>query len=229
MSELLLVIPFSANDGVLAEHLIDFIFLVNKRAKVGHCLLAVAGDTSPEMEAKVKIAAEVAFESVDIVKAPRVMGPEKNLHINALFKAAAEHVQKNFRLPWLWLEPDCAPVSANWMHDLTEAYFSQPKRYLGSWYKLENGSLFLARVGVYPVDAYGDLAGALTQNAKFNMTAGASIVEQSTKSYLVHDYVTVNDDSFVPRKDAVLVHGDKNGILINKQREFFEQRANKKK
>lgn len=226
MNELLTVIGHSANDSVLAEQLCDFIFLVNKRVKSGHCLLAVAGDVHPEMEAKVRIAAEVTFETVDSVRGQRILGPDKNIHINALFKAAAEHVQKNFRLPWLWLEPDCAPVDEKWFDKITKTYYSHPKRYMGSWMK--GTDLFLARVGVYPSDAYGDLAGALTQTAPFNIAAGASIIPQSTKTYLVHE-VNYNDDSVKVRDGSVLVHHDKNAILINKQREFFEQRASKKK
>lgn len=227
MNTLLTVIPFSANDGVLAEHLIDFIFLVNKRVKSGHCLLAVAGDVHGEMESKVKIAAEVAFKTVEVTKGPRVTGPDKNLHINALFRSAAEHVQKNFRLPWLWLEPDCAPVDDRWFTKISNSYFEQPKRYFGSWLKRDDVGIFLARVGCYPQDAFSELFGFLSTNAPFNMAAGSTIIPKSTKSYLVHE-VAINDESVEIRNNAVLVHHDKNAILITKQRNFFEQRASKK-
>jgi hypothetical protein len=227
MTDLLTVLPFSANDGVLAEALADFIFLVNRRSKVGHCLLAVAGDVHGEMEAKVRIAAEVAFETVEVVRGPRVVSGDKNLHINALFKTAAEHVQKAYRLPWLWLEPDCAPVDDQWMRKIKDRYFAQPKRYCGSWLK-QGDTLFFARVGVYPANAYADLASHLTGNVPFNLAAGSTIIPQSTKTYLVAE-IAYNDESVQIRPDSVLVHHDKNAILITKQREHFELRANKRK
>lgn len=226
MTELLTVLPFSANDGVLAEHLCDFIFLANKRVKKRHALLVCAADVHAEMREKVKIAADVAFESVEIITAPAVPGPDKNIRINRIFAAAAEHVQKHYRAPWFWLEPDCAPLKAGWFDDIEDAYFNQPKRYFGPW--LMSRELFLHRVSVYPPDAYNDLSGYLTQNSPFNWIAGAKVIPASTKTRLIIE-VAFTDESVKYNESAVLLHHDKNGILINRLRPEFEAAANRKK
>lgn len=228
MNKLLVVIPFSANDGVMAEHLCDFIYLVNKRVQEGSCLLVVAGDVHEEMKHKVELAAQVAFEHVHTITAPKLVDPNKNVMVNALFKLAAEYVGATYRLPWLWLEPDCVPLKYGWLEKLAEAYDEQPKRYAGPWKSVTTtGMIFLNRIAIYPPDAIADLASAFTGGGQFSITAGPVVHPKSTKLKLIQE-VAITDESTPVEAGTVLVHSDKQGVLMNTLRDKFEQAAKKK-
>jgi hypothetical protein len=226
MNKILVVIPFSVNDAILAEHLCDWIFLLNKRVQKGHALLVVAGDVHAEMRAKVELAAQVAFETVVVVSAPAVVSQNKNVHVNTLFRVAAETVARRFTLPWLWLEPDTVPLKAGWLKAITDAHYSQPKRYSGSWMKASE--LFLARVAVYPHDAINDLEPYLNDNSMFNMNAGQVIIPASTKTRLVQE-VAIWEESTTINPEAVVLHRDKSAVLMTSLREKMEQSETRKK
>jgi hypothetical protein len=226
MNKLLLVIPFSANDAILAEHLCDWIFLLNKRVQKGHALLVVAGDVHAEMRAKVELAAQVAFETVDVVSAPAVVSQKKNVHVNLLFLTAAETVSKRFTIPWLWLEPDAVPLKVGWLKAITDAHYSQPKRYSGSWMK--GNGIFLARVAVYPPNAINDLIPFMNDNSMFNMNAGQVIIPASTKTRLVQE-VSIWEESTTITPEAVVLHHDKSAVLMTSLREKMEQSETRKK
>jgi hypothetical protein len=226
---ILVVIPMCANDAILAEHLCDFIYLVNRREKEGHCLLAVAGDVHEELSSKVRLAATVAFESVEIVNGPKIVDPNKNIHINRLVGVAAAHIAKSHRVPWLLLEPDAVPLKYGWLDDIAEAHYAQPKRYSGNWKKIVTPEqYFLNRIAVYPHDSAKDLELALAGPRPFNMAAGEIIVPKSTMSRYVDEAAAV-DENYTPRAGAVLLHSDKNAVFKNKLRPKFEDAAKKKK
>lgn len=226
---ILVVIPFCTNDAILAEHLCDFIFLVNRRVREGHCLLAIAGDVHDELSSKVRLAATVAFESVEIVNGPKLVDPNKNIHINRVIGTAAAHIAKSHRVPWLLLEPDAVPLVHGWLEDIAEAHYAQPKRYSGNWKKIINPEqYFLNRIAVYPHDAQRDLEIPFTGPKPFNMVAGEIIVPKSTMNRYV-DEASAVDENYTPRAGAVLLHSDKNAVLINKLRPKFEDAAKKKK
>lgn len=225
---LLVVLPFCANDGVLAEHLCDFIYLVNRRVQEGHCLLVVAGDVHGEMQEKVRLAASVAFETVEVLAGPKIVDPNKNIHINRMVSTAAAHIAKTYRTPWLLLEPDAVPLKYGWLDAIAESHYSQPKRYSGNFKKVvTTGQLFLNRIAVYPPDAINELAPALNGGGLFNLVSGPVVSPKATKTNLVQE-VDFTDESITVRNDAVLLHHDKAGILMNKNREKFEADATKK-
>lgn len=229
-TRILVVLPFSANDGVLAEHLCDFIHLVNKREQEGHCLLVCAGDVHDEMRAKVELAAKVAFEGVETITAAKVVDPNKNIHINRMFKTAAQHVISTYRTPWLWLEPDCVPVKYGWLDAIADSHYHQAKRYSGPWKKVMSADpvIFLNRVAVYPPDTMRELLAPLDGLGAFNIAAGPVVVPKSTKTSVIQE-VAITDESTKLLPTTVLVHSDKQGIWMSTQREKFEQAASKKK
>ena len=135
MNKLLVVIPFCTADAAQAERLIDFIFTLNGRKPHGHCLLVAAPEVHAEMKTKIQISAEVTFESSSMIEIgawskPSVIKPQKT---NEIFEFAATYVQDHCSWPFLWLEPDCAPLKAGWLDTLTAAYFNQPKKFFGSF------------------------------------------------------------------------------------------------
>jgi len=229
-TRLLVVIPFSANDGVLAEHLCDFIHLVNKRQQEGHCLLVCAGDVHDEMKAKVELAAKVAFEGVELITVPKMTDPNKNLHINNMFKTAAGHVIGTYRTPFLWLEPDCVPVKHGWLEAVAESHFNQAKRYSGPWQKLMTAEpvIFLNRIAVYPPDCLRELTAPLGTQMAFNINAGPIVAPKSTKTAVIQQ-VAITDESAKVLPTTYIAHSDKQGILMAALRERFESAASKKK
>jgi hypothetical protein len=222
MNEILVVIPFCVDDAIQAEHLCDLIFLANKRVRQGHCLLVISGDCHAELWEKAKIAAEVAFSTVDMVMVPNISASNKNQRINRMMSSASEHVKRHFRLPWLWLEPDATPVKRDWLEKMADAYYAQPKKYAGSWFKnQENGEILLARIAIYPPDAHDDLNKLFLGNKAFNVEGGKSISQRSTKLSLVQE-VAINSESDKVSENVVLVHPDKHSIMKARMRDRFE-------
>jgi len=228
-TRILVVLPFSANDGVLAEHLCDFIYLVNKRQPEGYCLLVCAGDVHDEMRAKVEVAAKVAFAGVELINCPKIVDPNKNVHVNRMFKMAADHVISTYRTPWLWLEPDCVPMKHGWLEAVADSHYEQPRRYSGPWKKvMTDGTIFLNRIAVYPPDALRELAAPLAAQTPFNIVAGPVVAPKSTKTNVIQE-IAITDESAKVLPTTFIAHSDKQGILTTALRDKFETAANKKK
>jgi len=211
--KLITVIPCCKEDAARAETLLDLIYQVDGRIKKGYCLLVFAPEVHKEMRDKLQIAASLAFETVNIHNVQKlvVIGPTKHAGIWAMFREVAQHMASGYRWPWLWCEPDCIPLKANWRETLANAYDQQPRRYLSRW--LKSGDVtFIHHVGVYPVNILNDIEMAITSQIPFE----ASIIGQSTKTDLIqHLPIRAETDASKVRSDAVLLHGDKEGLLAD--------------
>lgn len=223
---LLTVIGLCDSDALHAEKLCDWLYALNGRKAVGHCLLACAADVHGEWKTRVSLSAEMAFESVSIIqsKEAKTVKPEG---INQLFKQAAYHVSQHYRLPWVWLDADCVPLKADWLARLSEAYHSQPKRYCGGFYKVSSGDserVCLNRIAIYPRDAIRDLQKPCDNLAPFERVAADLIIPRATKTMLIQQCVYAGDTGQI-RKDAVLLHSDKTGQLVELLRERMASAA----
>ena len=219
MNTLLIVIPFTADNAPVAERLCDWIFHLSGRTTKGHALLVAAADVHKEMCAKIAIAAEVAFETSELIVAPESRAPSPAVVGNQLFKFAGEYVVRHFQSPWLWLESQCVPLKSNWQEHLLLAYNSQPKRYMGSHLRFSAATpnapekLCLSPCSVYPSDAIGDLQPYCDTAAPFQIAAAPQILARSTKSRLIQELAYDGDNAKV-RPDACVLNGDKSGALI---------------
>lgn len=207
------VIPICKDDAARAELLLDLIYQLDNRTAKGCCLLAFASEVHQEMRDKLRMAASLAFESVDVFDVPQLAptGTGKVDFIYAMFKAVATFVGQTYRWPWLWLEPDCVPLRNGWQEKLADAYEAQPKRYLSRW--LKGGEItFIHRVGIYPVGILQDMNMAVATQVPFE----AYIVNKTTKSDLFQQLpVTLETDYEKIRPDAVILHHDKVGLLAD--------------
>ena len=216
---LLTVIPFTTHDAPLAERLCDWIFEQAGRKPRGHCQLVSAADVHQEMAVKVQIAAEVAFESSEMIVAPEPGSVVASEIANQLFKFAGDYIIRHYRSPWFWLEPAAVPLRQSWREQLAQAYESQPKRYLGGHLQFEATvkdqppRLCLARCSVYPANAIGDLAAHCSGPAPFQIAAAQVILSRSTKCRLVQE-LNYDGDTAKLRPDAVVLNSDKSGKLI---------------
>jgi len=187
---LLIVIPFNASQAESAEKLCDFIYFISGKQQQGHCLLVASSDVHDEMKLKVKLAAEVAFENVNL--AVTRANP---------FSETVKLVSQNYKSPWLWLEPDCVPLKKDWLDQLEAAYDVQAKKYMGAYYKNDSGQVFLARQSVYPANAGSDRGD------------DSDVATYSTKCRLIQ--IGKYEGVTKLRPDAVLFCSDKTGALIN--------------
>lgn len=152
---MIIALSFNAATAEATERLCDLIYWQSGRNPTGHCLLVPAFDVHAEMKCKVKIAAEVAFASVDMFEVK---------HNQHGLIPAAQHISRIYKSPWLWLESDCVPLVEGWREILESEYDAQPKRYLGSPVGDKT------RISIYPPDAYKELeAQADKSPAKTNL------------------------------------------------------------
>jgi hypothetical protein len=213
--KLLIALAVSTNDAVLAERQLDFIYRLHGRKQVGHLLIVANADLHAEMQAKLRVTAEMAFESVTETVAPAIAKVDANkkfLQLNNLFRHAAITAQTKFRWPWFWLEPDCAITSPTWIAQLAEAYESQPKKYLGVVSKTEKP--FMARCGVYYPGAHYELDKLCQGDVPFPLATAEKVIPGAGHTDLVQ-YLALEtpEDLAKISSSAAVVHGDKLGLF----------------
>ena len=210
---ILIVIPCHSGDCLRAEKLLDQIIALNRKEQSGHALLAFAPDVPQENRDKLRITAEVAFKSVSTFSPalPKEF-PDKPTAAATFIAFTAQHVFKNFKIAWLWLEPDCLPLRSNWIRVITDAWDNTPMRYVAGHLKYGD-AIGMSRVAVYAHDATRDIEASASTNIPFDFYA----VNMSMKSRLFQTAsITSDADIAIIRPDAVLAHGDKAGVLIEK-------------
>ncbi len=229
---ILTVFPTCADDCFQVEVLLDTCALLHKKQPQGRCLIVAYPDVTPEYRAKLKIAAEVAFEKVDVLALawPKIAPEGKADSINFIFWEAAKCIKSRYKSPFLWLESDALPMHAHWQSKLEDAYAATQMRYLGAILKDPNGRFALSRVAIYPPDAIDDLKPFLVPGGKlpFELAAMEITVERSDKTTLIQQirYDSTTDPAKI-RPDAMIVHSDKEGILLMQLREKLGVKVNR--
>lgn len=225
-TDLLVVLGMCARDAARAEQLIDWCYALSGNLAIGHALLAVTDDVHAEMVEKCGISAGLAFASHQIVRMPKLDTLDLTVRTNKLFQFAAMTVQRGYRVPWLWLEPDCVPLQRGWQNRILEVYQAQPKRFFGPHLRLKAGEkekTCLGRVSVYPPDAAADMKLWMDAPIPFHLFAGEKLSDCSTKCRLIQQTILQNEADFDKlRPDAMLVHSDKTGRLISHLRHNIE-------
>lgn len=227
---LLIALGCCADDSPTAERLLDWVYYLNGKQPRGHILLTYAHDVHAEMKLKLRICAELAFESVSEFTATSRMLPAPNLKpielktkvefVNNLWNQTAKYVAGHFRFPWLWMEPDCVPTVPNWIELLAEAYAKQPRKFMGRKMKRkvgDNEQLFLSRVAIYPTSAFAELSG-FHGTPPFEWVSGPHVMPRATTSKLFQETRYEGDFSTLD-VGAALLHSDKTGKLIEQLRE----------
>ena len=217
--KLLVVVGCCTDDAPRAERLLDFIYWQNDRKADGHALIVVSPDVHAELQKKLSIAAELAFESFDLIVAKASdlqTNGGKPEHVNNLIRNAAITVQRSYAWPWIWLEPDCVPLTPSWKRKLFDEYDAQPRPYMGARLKLQSGDVIPTRQAIYPRYAGTELDPHLRSEVPFERAAYALLLPKFAKTKLIQQFpIAGKEDIAKVRTDAVLLHGDKKQILLN--------------
>jgi len=210
--KLLVVIPTHKGDAARAEQLIDTIYNLEGRVAKGHCLLVCAPDVHSEMVAKLRLSASLAFETVEVFDQVQVITMTKHEQTMEMLLGTARHIAENYTWPFLWLEPDCLPLVPGWLDKLAAAYENQPRRYLGLRLMSSGGITYLSRTSIYPPDALKDLEYASAMGTPFDQV----VVKKSINCRLFQ-FLSVQEeaDREKIRPDALLLHHDKRGLLLD--------------
>lgn len=202
---MIIALPFCPADAERAERLLDAIYWLGKG---DHCLICPSSNVSAEHKERVKLAAGIAFKSVDMIEPKITDGAPKVQQINQTFQHVSKFIWQTYRDAWLWLEPSCVPLKRTWLADLATGYESQPRRYLGAHMQQKAG-LFLSRVAIYPPDCWSDFNEACQGVNPFHRVA--KVANASTSSWL---FKIAEWQEGMDLGDAVLLDGDKSGKLI---------------
>ena len=206
---LLTVLPCHSADSPMAEMLLDWIFQLRDRKQSDSILLVCYGDTHEEMRLKLNIAAEVAYANSEMIIAPEIGSTAKSDRITHVFNFAADHIARNYRSPWLWLEPDSVPLKRGWLEDLSSAYQLQPKKHFGPHFQAADKHIFMGKTSVYAPEL------ARASIPQFTTAVGDLLTPSSTNTRLIQQiYYKHPQDVEKIRQDAVLLHADKSGELI---------------
>jgi hypothetical protein len=236
---LIATIAYCQKDIELAKNLLNWIKELG--GCPGHSCILVADSVIPKEERMaVKELARSSFANVDTIP---VAIPATGYAPNHMFMLAAQQIFLSYKLPWLWLEPDCVPLKPGWLSTLAAEYAGSPKRLLGN---LVDGTqpglpaIHLTGVSIYPCDvfplfdAFKSLSSA---NVAWDMEAATATVPRARNSaFMQHLWGTRElPPTFVKeaaagqpvnaktldfiKPDAVLFHRNKDGTLINLLRE----------
>ena len=223
MNPILVALPYCKDNAAQAERLLDHIYHIEgKRKQAHHIVIAHHADVHAEMRQRIRMSAEIAFAGVHVLEIRKLAG-DRPFKFQEIYSAFMQCVQglNQFTWPWLYLEPDCSPLKAGWLDALATAYANQPKRYLGLELKAmspDGQSVthhFISRTAIYPANAVMDLVSPQEQHNlpehRFNHVI---YPKASTTKLIQQARITTVDDLAKLRPDAVLVHGDKNGLAL---------------
>lgn len=239
---LLVIIPFCSKDIDLTRKLLGWIERLSPSLSPHCCLLAADSLVPKEAIVETRNKARAIFEYAEaaLVNVPKEEEGGWPRASNAMFRIASRHAGECFRLPWLWLEPDCTPLVPAWLDLLALAYHRCPKKYLGAQIQSMDPQqglppVHLAGCAIYPPDAFGPMEPFCAPGASLAWDIGNAsyVIPRSMNTPLIHhvygtlelpplfkavkephDPINTCTIDFV-RKDAVLFHRVKNGSLID--------------
>lgn len=166
---LIVALPTHAGDIEQAETLMKWMVELGPMRE--HSLLVGADAGIPQE--RVKALLDVARPAFHSVRAMIIQTGAKGwpLAANLMFRAVARQIYEGYKLPWLWVEPDCVPLRAGWLDDLAGAYRLCPRPLMG--HVIDNPDApeglpkrYVSGIAVYPQDLFG-LLSKRWQEAKF--------------------------------------------------------------
>ena len=134
MTNLLVCLPYCVKDVLASKRLL--LWMEELHGKYSRNAILLVADNDVPLPAKKELneisknlfgQAETMLVDVPQGQQGRILGG------NQMFYNASRQVQECYRLPFLWLEPDCVPLKRMWLEELTKEYNASPKRFLGQF------------------------------------------------------------------------------------------------
>lgn len=227
------VLPYHVGDAELAGRLMDWINELDGPS-VHSCLLVADNQVPLERQKGLKENAKRHFRFVEAMNVAAV-GMKGHAAANMLLHFTSEKIMREYKRPFLWLEPDCVPLAPLWLDTIAADYAQSAKRYMGAL--IDNPkpepplpARFLAGCAVYPPDAHEDLRPFLKSPLAWDMAGADKLVPMAQGTRLIQhfhnpnppifkEYRSKDDPENIVTKDfiqdgAVLFHSDKSGTLL---------------
>jgi hypothetical protein len=193
---LLVVLPYHNGDIELARKLLEWI------AELGSChphsILLCADASAPRDKVLELMAiARPHFTNTRtmLVIVPAPADGKKVWPPNVMFLNACRQVWDQFKMNFLWLEPDAIPLYARWLDDIAEEYEECPLRFMGSLIKQQGQEglppEYLNGVAVYPNSAFevfDKITSVKDSSQAFDIGSAASVVPKSMNTRLIQHY-----------------------------------------
>lgn len=235
---MILTLPYCQKDSTLLVRLLHWMAELNSDYKPHSCLL-VADNAVPQNE-KVSLQelAKPLFLHTETIRVNVPATSQKWPDApNIMFAAAARQIAECYRKPWLWMEPDCVPLTRFWMDEISDAYDHCPKRFMGCFVtnttQPDIPPVHLSGCAVYDGHAWQGLEAAIKGKTAWDINAAAYTVPRAMDSPLFQYFWgkpelsptfretkgPTDPENTIPlgwlRKDAVLFHRCKDSTLID--------------
>lgn len=231
---MLIVFPYSAKDQDQAVRLAEWIRELGSN-KSHRVLIVRDRRCDLEHDKAILAALEQTFAAVETLTVNDDAYDSWPESANTMFRNAAKHIEFTSKEPFLWLEPDVAPVKEGWLDAIAAEYASCGKHFMGDRVEVENVPLHMSGIAVYPgiMSNHAGLA-YLAQDIAWDCAAASQIVPKAHFTKLIehswkrdpvtkeYSHVTFANWEQVEREiapETVLYHASKDGSLIRLLRE----------
>ena len=237
---LVVVIPYCTKDAPEAKCLLEWIGEIQGTHPHDACLMVADAAVPLEQQKEIGAVAKGIFSWAQTMMVPVKPAVNGQYQVPAaeMFKWAAMQIDTTLKWNWLWLEPDCVPLKSGWLSALTEAYNSQPKRFMGALIETDQPGVpkvHLAGCAIYPNCFYQDIEkkkfcdgkthfdlqwanyvvpGAVNTELLFHRWGAPSDPPTFKAVKELTDGVNVGTLDLIP-PSAVLFHRNKDGSLID--------------
>jgi len=218
---LLVVLPFCQKDVVQARALLGWIGeLRTTTDRIPHSILLAADKKVPlEIIRDMKAQALAIFHSADatLINVPddRQAWPKGP---NFMFHNVSQVVQQRYRVPWLWLEPDCVPLVDNWLDRLAWEYGLCPKHFMGTMATValspDLPERHMSGCAIYPTNAYEIMKEACASDIAFDYASAGSILGKNRAWETKLIYEIWGTHSVIPTFKAIKAPDDADNVLV---------------
>jgi hypothetical protein len=113
---------------------------------------------------------------------------------NSLFRTAADHIERNIKKPWLWMEADAIPLSPRWAEAIWRVYCEAEKPFMGCVYDVDPAqqnrlpAKCMSGVAVYPADANSRLPATHNSPRPWDVDFAGLIVPNAVHTVLIQHF-----------------------------------------
>ncbi len=154
MTPLIVVLPFCQKDLEQARELLLWINEIRPAKTMPIILMPADAEVDRASIMQLK---DIASQSFAYVRAALVPTTKEGWPPNQMFLETAKLIKNSYRLPFLWLEPDCIPLVSDWYFRLESAYEVCPKKFMGTIIHQDKDPTLpkqhLTGCSIYPQDA----------------------------------------------------------------------------